>query len=85
MKDLESGDNVFLGKLPSIHISNVRQGFNFDPFGEIICVDQQISLITYYFGKGPTISRPHCANGQGLDRGLKTPLGWCIFGVNLWH
>ena len=51
MRDPKLGDNVFLDKLLSIHISDVRQWFNFDPFGEIICADQQISLVTYYFGK----------------------------------
>ena len=51
MRDPKLGDNVFLDKLLSIHISDVRQWFSFDPFGEIICADQQISLVTYYFGK----------------------------------
>ena len=36
-------------------------------------------------GKGPTISRPYWANGQGLDTGLSTPPGWWMFGANLWH
>ena len=40
MSDLELGDNVFPDKLLGVHISNIRQGFSFDPFGEIICVDQ---------------------------------------------
>ena len=31
------------------------------------------------------ISKPHWANGQWLDRGLRTPPSWCIFGVNIWH
>ena len=35
--------------------------------------------------KGFTMSKPHWANGQGLDRGLRTPLGWWMFGVNFWH
>ena len=49
MRDPELGDNIFLDKLLSIHISDVHQWFSFDPFGEIICADQQISLVTYYF------------------------------------
>ena len=36
-------------------------------------------------GKGPTISKLHWAKGQGLDRELRTPPGWWLFGVNLWH
>ena len=35
--------------------------------------------------KDPTISKPHWANGQWLDRELRTPLGWWMFGVNFWH
>ena len=36
-------------------------------------------------GKGPTISKPHWSKGQGLERGLRTPPGWWMFGANLWH
>ena len=36
-------------------------------------------------GKGPTMSRPHWANGQKLDKGLRTPCSWWMFGANLWH
>ena len=34
-------------------------------------------------GNGPRMSRPHYANGQGLDSGLRFPPGWRIFGANL--
>ena len=31
------------------------------------------------------MSKPHWANGQGLDKGLRTPPDWQMFGTNLWH
>ena len=85
VRDPELGDNVFSKKFLSVHISDVRQRFSFNPLSEIVCADQQIFLVTCCFGKGPTISKPHCAKGQGLDKGLRTPPGWCILGANLWH
>ena len=85
MRYPEPGDNIFLDKFLGFHISNVRQGFSFDPFGEIICANQQISLVTCCFGKRAINIQAHCTNGQGLDRGLRTPLGWCMFGADLWH
>ena len=36
-------------------------------------------------GKGLTISRPQWAKGQALDRGLRIPPSWWIFGANLRH
>ena len=36
-------------------------------------------------GKGPIMSKPHWANGQRLDRGLRTPLDSWMFGANLCH
>ena len=83
VKDPESGDNVFSEKFLSVHISDVRQRFSFTSLGEIVCADQQIFLVTCYFGKGT--NNIQCVKDQGLDRGLRTPLGWCILGVNLWH
>ena len=50
-KDPEPGNNVFSNKLFGIHISDIRQVLNFNPFSEIVHVDQQISLVPYCFGK----------------------------------
>ena len=52
MRDPESGDNVLPNKFLSVYISDVHQRFNFNPFGEIVCANQQIFLVTNYFGKG---------------------------------
>ena len=52
MRDLESCNNVPLEEFLSIHISDVGQWLSFDPFGEVICADQQISLISCYFEEG---------------------------------
>ena len=40
IRDLELSDNVFPDKLFGVNISDIRQGLNFNPFGEIVCADQ---------------------------------------------
>ena len=42
----KSRDNIPLNKLLNIYVSDVGQGFNFDPFSEVICVDQQILFVS---------------------------------------
>ena len=76
MRYSEAGDNVLPDKLLYVHISDIHQRLSFNPFGEIVCADQQIFLIRAALGNGPTMSKPHCAKGQGLERGFKNPLGW---------
>ena len=40
MKDPKSSDNIFPEKSLGIHISDIRQWFRFNPFGEVIRADQ---------------------------------------------
>ena len=40
MRDPKLSNDVLLDKLLSIHIPDASQGFSFDPFGEIVYVDQ---------------------------------------------
>ena len=47
-RDSKLSDNIFPNKFLGIHISDICQWFNFNPFGEVIYADQQISLIPYY-------------------------------------
>ena len=51
MRDPESCNNVSPDEFLSIRISNVGQWLSFDSFGEVICADQQISLISCYLRK----------------------------------
>ena len=39
MRDPKPGDNIFPDKFLGIHLSDVCQGLDFNPFGEIVCVD----------------------------------------------
>ena len=39
VQDSEASDNVLLDKPLYVHISDIRQRLNFNPFGEIICAD----------------------------------------------
>ena len=43
--------NVSPDEFLSIRISDVSQWLSLDSFGEVICVDQHISLISYYLGE----------------------------------
>ena len=51
MRYSEAGDNVLLDKLLYVHISDIRQRLSFNPFGEIVCADQQIFLVSRCFRK----------------------------------
>ena len=69
MRYSEASDNVLLEKLLYVHISNICQRLNFNPFGEIICADQQIFLVSYCFRKwvnniqDPLCKRPRIGEG----------------------
>ena len=67
---------------------------NWRPFSEIkVCGTSNLVTIFFQtrshlqfpsaFGKGPTISKPHWVNCQGLESGFKAPPGWWIFGAYL--
>ena len=51
-RDPESCNNVSPDEPFSIYVSNVSQWLSFDPFGEVICANQQISLISCFLGEG---------------------------------
>ena len=53
MRDTKLGDNVLPDKLFGVHISDICQRFDFDPFGKIVSVDEQISFVPYCPGKWP--------------------------------
>ena len=50
-RDPEPGDNVFPDKFLGIHISDIHQGLNFNPFSKVVRTDQQIPLVPYSFGE----------------------------------
>lgn len=66
-------------------VSNIGEGFHFDPFGEIISFGKKPYMIPSCFENGLTMSNPHCAKGHGLERRLRVPPGWWIFGAYRWH
>ena len=72
MRDPKPSDNVFLDKIFGVNISDIRQGLSFNSFGAIVYADHKSLLFPAALGKGSTISKPYWANGQGLDRGLRT-------------
>ena len=44
-RNSKSSDNIFPNKSLAIHVSDIRQWFSFNPLGEVIRADQQISFI----------------------------------------
>ena len=71
MRDLKSSNDVLPDKLLSIHILDVGQGLGFNPFGEIVYANQQISLISYCFRErayniqAPLSEQPR--TGKGIE------------------
>ena len=51
-RDPESCNDVSPDKSFRIYVSNVSQWLGFDSFGEVICADQQVSLVSCCFGEG---------------------------------
>ena len=53
MRDFKHSDNAPPNELLGIHVSNICQRFDFDPFGEVINADKKISIVSYCFRKFP--------------------------------
>ena len=51
MRYSEASDNVFPDKLLYVHILDICQRLGFNLFGEVVYADQQIFLVSSYFGK----------------------------------
>ena len=47
MRNPESSNDILPNKSLDIHIFDISQRFNFDPFGEIVRADQQILFTSY--------------------------------------
>ena len=52
MKNSKPGDNVPLDETLSIHIFNIGEGLDFLPLDEVVCADEESSLVPYSLGKG---------------------------------
>ena len=51
-RDSKPSENIFPNESFGIDVPDIRQWFNFNPFGEVVCVDQQVSLIPCCPGEG---------------------------------
>ena len=51
MKDPELCDNVFPNKFLGIHVPDICQGLSFNPLYEVVCANQQISLVPCCLGE----------------------------------
>ena len=82
--DPTPSDNIFPYKSLGIHISDICQRLNFNPFGEVIGANQQPPPISYCFSEGAhNIHAPLC---KGLGAGQRVENNhWLmdILGVSL--
>ena len=85
VRDSKPSGNIFPNKSLGIHVPDIHQWFSFNSLGEVIRADQQISLIPCCLRERTYNVQPHWAKGQGLDRRLRTPPDWWMFGTNLWR
>ena len=65
-------------ELFNIYVLDISQCLSLHPFSKVIHSYQNKSPIACGLGKGPRMSSPHCAKGQGLLTGFKQPTGWWI-------
>ena len=80
MGDSKPSDNIFLDKSHGICIPDIYQWFSFNPLGEIIRADQQLSLIPYCLREMPyNIQGPLSKRSRARQRVKDTP--WL---VNIW-
>ena len=52
MKNSKPGDNVPLDETLSIHIFDIGEGLDFLLLDEVVCADEESSLVPYSSGKG---------------------------------
>ena len=83
VRSSETRNYVFPNEFLGIDVPDVGQRFSLYPFCEIIGADYYVPLIPCCFReRADNIKTPL---SQGMERGLRTPPDWWIFGANLWH
>ena len=69
MRDFESSNDISPNEFLCIHVPDVGQGLDFDPFGEIVYADHQVSFISCCFKEraydiqAPLSERPRTGEG----------------------
>ena len=82
-RDSKPSDNIFPNKSLGIHVPDIRQWFSFNPLGEVIHTDQQISLIPCCLREMtcnvqvPLSKRPRA--GQRIKDSSRLMNVWCKF------
>lgn len=59
-------DDVFPNKFGSFSFGDFSQRFSFNLFGEVIDGNNYVASTFFPLGRGPMMSIPHLANGQGF-------------------
>ena len=66
VRDSKSSDNIFPKEFLGVHILDICQWFNFNPFGEVICADQHRLLISRCLG-GKVLLYPSLIEQKAKD------------------
>ena len=81
-RDPEPCDNVFPNEFLSIHVPDIFQGLNFNPFSEVICANQQISFIPHCLRERANNVQAPLSKWPRAGQGVKDPSRlvdvWCI-------
>jgi len=73
MRDSKSSNDVPPNEFLCIHVPDVGQGLNFDPFGEIVCVNHQVSFISYCFRERAYHIQAPLSEWPRTGEGIKDP------------
>ena len=85
LRDSEVANDTFLEEASDIFLHDSGQWFYLDPFDEVVNpYDKELEL-PYCYGKGPTMSNPHWANGQGVLIGVSSSNVCRMMLLKHWH
>ena len=82
MRNSESSNDVPPDEFLCIHVPDVGQGLGFDPFGEVVYADHQVSFVSCCFREMAHNIQAPLSEQLRIGEGLRTPPGWWIFGAN---
>ena len=85
LRDSKAANDVLPYEFGDIFVLDASICFCFYPFTEVICGDEQEFLLGAATGRGPTMSIPHCAKGQGLEIDFNVSDGTCGMRACLWN
>jgi len=81
MRDSESSNDVPSDEYFCIHVPNIGQGLGLDPFGEVVCVDYQVSFVSCCFRERAYNIQALLSERPRTGEGIEDP-SWL---VDIWN